>query len=611
MCQRIVKMLIFADSIYMVMKKIVKKEDIVKILGKDNFLTRGVASMAMGVLGFNKINRLYSPSADLYNQQFTEHMLNIYGTTYDSNDSELNAIPKEGPFIVVANHPFGAIEGLILYDAISRIRPDFKVMANFILSYIPNLKNVFIPVNPFTNNPEWGSSIGGIKGAMEHLAQGCGLGVFPAGEVSRYNGNDYPEDIEWSVTIAKLVKKSGAPVIPLYFDGRNSKKFYRLAKIHSMLGTAMLPHELLNKCNKHIVMKIGKPIVPSELAAYDDPKKLSAYLRTRTYALEANIYNEDVKNPTSKLEQLPPPLNSNILLDELNKIREKSYLFTCAQYECFFADHKDIPNFMYELGLRREEAFRAIGEGSGKELDTDNYDTYYHHLILWDKEENRLVGGYRLGIGSEIVDQKGINGFYISSLFKLKEPFKDVLRKSIELGRSFVTVDYQKDILPLMLLLKGLMMVAYKYKDVDYFIGPVSISNWYPKFYKSLMVKYISSEFSRDNLKDLVEARTPFEVDFLKADADILLENNMGSVEKFDRYMMKLSNGDYRLPTLFKKYLKLQSKFLCFNVDPDFNDALDGLLLLEFKNIPESELLMLMKDNSDEEKELLIKRFLN
>ena len=593
------------------MKKLVSKEDLVKVIGKDNIFTRGLASVAMSVLKLNKVNELYAPSAELMGQPFTEHMLNVYGTTYDEITAELNAIPKEGPFIVVANHPFGAIEGVILYDAIAKIRPDFKVMVNFILSYVSNLKDVVIPVNPFTNNPEWGSSVGGIKAAMEHLSKGNGLGVFPAGEVSRYNGNDYPEDIEWSVTIAKLAKKFGAPVIPLYFDGRNSKKFYKRAKLNSMLGTAMLPNELVNKCNKHIVMRIGKPILPSELTYYDDPKKIAAYLRARTYALEANVNNGESQMSSSKLESLPPPMKSDVLHDELEMIREKSYLFTCAQYECFFADYDDIPNIMYEMGLRREEAFRAIGEGSGKKLDTDEYDTYYKHLILWDKDENRLVGGYRLGIGSEIVEQKGINGFYISSLFKLQEPFKEVLRKSIELGRSFVTVDYQKDILPLMLLLKGLMTVAYRMKDVECFIGPVSISNWYPKFYKSLMVEYISRQFSCDELKGFVEARTPFNKDFLRVDSDVLLENNMSSVEKFDRYLMKLSNGDYRLPTLFKKYLKLQSKFLCFNIDPDFHDALDGLLLLKFEDVPESELLMLMKDNSEEEKEMMVKRFLN
>lgn len=591
------------------MKKIVNKSDIIKVIGKDNVMTRGIASMAMGVLGFNKINRLYSPSADLVGQPFTEHMLDIYGITYDDNMLDLNAIPKDGGFIVVCNHPFGAIEGIILYDAISKIRPDFKVMANFILSYIPNLKNVFIPVNPFADNPEWGSSVGGIKAAMQHLSQGKGLGIFPAGEVSRYNGHDYPEDIEWSVTISKLVKKTGLPVIPVYFDGMNSKSFYRLAKIHSMLGTAMLPHELLNKRDRHITLKIGKPIAPSDLECHDDYKEIAAYLRSRSYALEANI-NKETRCHITKQETLPPPLKSYLMVNELNKIRDKSHLFSCAQYECFFADYQDIPNLMYELGRRREEAFRAIGEGSGKKLDTDKYDTYYKHLILWDSNENRLVGGYRLGMGSEIVQQKGVNGFYISSLFKIKKEFKDVLTDSIELGRSFVTVDYQKDILPLMLLLKGLMIVAYRYSNVKYFIGPVSISNWYPKFYKSLMVHYITSEFSCDELKDMVEARTPFQMDFLKTDADILLKNNTSSVERFDRYIMKLSNGDYRLPTLFKKYLKMQSSFLCFNIDPDFNDTLDGLLLLKFKNIPESELRMLMKDNEEEERELMIKRFL-
>lgn len=377
-----------------------------------------------------------------------------------------------------------------------------------------------------------------------------------------------------------------------------------------MLGTAMLLRELYNKRNQHFTIKIGKPILPSDFEVYDDFKKMSAYMRARSYALEANIHNEETKRFDAKLEPLPPPRKSNMLLNELDNIRKKSYLFTCAQYECFFADHDDIPNIMYELGRRREEAFRAIGEGSGKKLDIDKYDTYYKHLILWDKEEKRLVGGYRLGIGKDIVEQKGIDGFYISSLFKIKESFKDTLSKTIELGRSFVTIDYQKEILPLMLLLKGLMIVAYRHKDVEYFIGPVSISNWYPKFYKSLMVRYISTQHSCMEMKGMAEPRTPFETDFLKVDVDTLLEHNIGSVEKFDRYMMKLSNGDYRLPTLFKKYLKMQSKFLCFNVDPDFHDALDGLLLLEFKNIPESELMMLMKDSSDEEKEMIKKRFI-
>lgn len=593
------------------MKKIVNKSDIIKIIGKDNIFTNALASVAMGVLGFNKINELYSPSADLKDQTFTEHMLNIYNTTYSNNESSLNSIPKEGPFIIVCNHPFGAIEGIILYDAISRIRPDFKVMANFILSYIPNLKDVFIPVNPFSENPEWGSSVGGIKAAMEYISQGHGLGIFPAGEVSRYyNNSQQPKDLDWSVTIAKLVKKSSAPVVPIYFDGKNSKLFYRLAKIYSLFGTAMLPHEMLNKRDTHITMEIGKPILPSELEPYTDYKKIAAYLRARSYALEANVHKNDIKCPNTKMESLPPPLKSNMMVNELNKIRKKSFLFDCAQYECFFADHDDIPNIMYEVGRRREEAFRAIGEGSGKKLDTDNYDKYYKHLILWDKEENRLVGGYRLGIGKDIVEEKGIDGFYISSLFEIKDSFKEVLSKSIELGRSFVTVGYQKDILPLMLLLKGLMMVAYRYKDVDYFIGPVSISNWYPKFYKSLMVHYIANE-CHSSYAGMVSARTPFIADFLRTDPDVLLENNISSVEKFDRYMLKLSNGDYRLPTLFKKYLKMQSKFLCFNIDPDFNDTLDGLLLLKFSDIPESELLMLMKDSSDEEKNQLLKRFLS
>lgn len=593
----------------MAMKKLITSNDLVRYM-KWSPITKPLAGLALRLLGFGTVNRLYSPSADLKNREFTEDMLRRYNTTYDLNVNELNCIPKEGPFILVCNHPFGAIEGIILYDAISRIRPDFKIMANFILSYIPNLKEVFFAVNPFENNKDWGGgSANGIKASLQQLMEGHGLGVFPAGEVARYHGHSYPEDIDWSPQIAKIIQKTKVPVIPVYFDGNNSHKFYFWARIHSMLGTLRLVKEMLNKRNKKIIMKIGKPILPAEVAQYETPQALAAYLKNRSYALQANIYDDRKKYRTRFSDPIDPPFRPSELARELSAIREDSLLYTTAGFECYLADYDRIPHVMHELGRRREEAFRAIGEGTGKQIDTDNYDSYYKHLILWDTEEQRIAGGYRLGMGNEIMDKHGIKGFYVNSLFDIDPSVEGILRETIELGRSFVTLDYQKDILPLMLLLKGLMHTIVKNPDMNYFIGPVSISSWYPKFYQSIIVHYVTTKHTNEEMSKLFRPRTPFVPNYNKCDVNILMEKNMDTVDKFDRYLMKLSGGDYRMPTLFKKYLKINSKFLCFNVDPDFNDTLDGLLLLKFADYPTDELIMLMKDNTPEEQQFYLSRF--
>ena len=595
-------------SLKRVMKKLITSDDLVRYF-KWSRLTKPLVALALNIMGFRKINRLYSPSADLKNKEFTVDMLRRYNITYDVNENELNSIPKEGPFMLVCNHPFGAIEGIILYDAIANVRPDFRIMANFILGFIPNLKDVFFSVNPFENNPELGGSAGGIRASLQQLNDGHGLGVFPAGEVARYHGHSFPEDIDWAPSIAKIVQKTKVPVIPVYFDGNNSHKFYFWARIYTKLATLRLVKELLNKRNKKIIMKIGKPILPTEVAQYETPQALAAYLKNRSYALQANIPSE-IRHFRSRVsDPIDPPYRASTLARELHAIRGKSLLFKTSDFECYLADYEDIPHVMHEMGRRREEAFRAIGEGTGKSIDTDNYDTYYKHLVLWDTKEQTIAGGYRIGLGNEIYEKYGARGFYVDSLFNIDPAFEPYLKETIELGRSFVSVDYQKDLLPLLLLLKGLMETIMRNPDMNYFIGPVSISSWFPKFYQSLMVYYVTTKHTNEEMSKLFHPKTPFVPNFNKCNVDILMEKNMETVDKFDRYIMKLSNGDYRMPTLFKKYLKINSKFLCFNVDPDFNDTLDGLLLLKFTDYPKEELDMMLKDIPEEKRPAYYKRF--
>ncbi|MBQ3354798.1 MAG: lysophospholipid acyltransferase family protein [Bacteroidales bacterium] len=592
------------------MRQVVTKSDVKQALGMKGFFGNCAAGLVYGVCGLGEINRLFDEAADYQGPEFADHLLENMNITIDVAPEQLENIPKEGGFIVVSNHPFGGIEGVMLLSVVAKRRPDFKLMANFILSHIPNLKDCFFSVNPFEKNPEWKSSVGGVKGAIQHVAAGKGLGIFPAGEVSRYHGHDYPEDLPWSNSIARIIKNANVPVIPVFWDGQNSARFYRWDKINSMLGTARLTRELANKRDQRVILQIGRPILPAEVEAYEKPAELAAYLRSRSYALEANINNAQPKTTNDKWAPVEPARDTQLLIQELETIREKSFLFSTANFECFLANYDDIPNLMHELGRLREEAFRYIGEGTGKSLDTDEYDHHYKHLILWDSKKQQVVGAYRLGFGNEIMRDKGIKGFYVSSLFKFDESFGETLKKTIELGRSFVTVEYQREVLPLMLLLRGLAGVVTRNPEMEHFIGPVSISSWYPKFFQSMIVKYVTEKHPVNaELAQVASPTTPFHPDFLKVDPDVLLRDYMDSVDKFDKFMFRLSNSIYRMPTLFKKYLKLNAKFLCFNVDPDFNDTLDALLFLTFTDFPEDEVMPLFRDATSEEQQLVRERF--
>lgn len=586
------------------MAKIITSSDLKQALKLKGLFGTCVSKILMGICGLNKANRIYSQVEQYEGPEFPEQLLKYFNISSKVSQKQLENIPKEGGFTLVSNHPFGGIEGIMLYNVISKIRPDFKLMANFLLSKIPRLAPVFLPVNPFTNKPGLKSSAAGMKGAIVHLSEGKGLGIFPAGEVSRYHGHNYPEDIEWSASIAKMIQHSDLPVIPVYIEGRNSKWFYFLDKISNLLGTVRLPWELYNKKGKTISFQIGKPITPSELAQFEDPKQLAAYLRSRSYALEANQDNCAPQYHKNNKEAIDLPKKTSILVEELEKIKSKSLLYAANNYECYLAEYDDIPNLIQEIGRCREETFRAVGEGTGKRVDLDEFDCYYKHLILWDTVGKSLVGAYRLGFGDEIMEKHGTNGFYTSTLFKIYPALAPELRQTIELGRSFISINYQKEVFPLISLFRGLLLVIVNNKDMRRFVGPVSISNWYPKFYQSLMVKYLSENHgASENAKGKVKPTTPFKPDYLKVDIDALFAKFPPTIEKFDQFMMRLSNGDYRMPTLVKKYARLNAKFLCFNVDPDFNDSLDGLNYINFKDIPDSEVDMLLHDCSQEEKD--------
>ena len=602
--------------------KIINKSDIMQVIHMRGPVGWLIATFAMWILGFNKVNKANDRCKQYQGPEFSAHILKDIGIHYDLKPQQYNYIPQDGPFIVIANHPIGSADGMLMNTVIGTMRTDFKIMANFLLTMIPSLKESFIAVNPFSDSVSARSSLAGLRFAKEHLAAGGSLGLFPAGEVSTYQRaknrsalkRHVVEDIPWPASVIKLIRNANVPVIPVYFEAQNSKWFHFVGRIHPMLRTLNLPNELFNKKGKTIPMRIGKAIMPNELAEFPDLEQLGGYLRSRVYAMEAefNNPNEELMKPPEMVTPISLPRDKKAVVKEFDRLKNGGKkLFDVANYQCYLAEADEIPVAMIELGRRREEAFRATGEGSNQAIDVDDYDKYYKHLILWDAKRKRIAGGYRLGIGSEIFEQHGgVEGFYTSSLFTYSKDFESTLRETIELGRSFVSLEYQKEALPLMLLLKGLMHSLMRYPNAVYFIGPVSISNSYPKFYQSLMVYYLENKHNALLPENSALPTTPFEPDYLKINPRELLRKKMDNFEKFDRFLMRLSDNTYRMPTLVKKYMKVNARIIAFNVDPLFNYSLDGLIILRIKDYPRAEILSMTKDvDNINDREAIMNRF--
>ena len=602
--------------------KIINKSDIMKVIHMRGLFGWFIASLAMWIFGFNKVNKANDRCKQYKGADFSAHILKDAGISYDLKPQQYNYIPQDGPFITVSNHPIGSADGMMLSAVIGTMRTDFKIMTNFLLTLIPSLKDSFIAVNPFTDSVSGRSSMSGIRIAKEHLAAGGSLGLFPAGEVSTKQRpskrtslkKNSVEDIPWPKSILKLIRNANVPVVPVYFEAENSKWFHFVGRIHPMLRTVNLANELFNKKGKTIPMRIGKAIMPNEMAEYQDLDQLGNYLRSRVYAMEAEFENpnEELMKPPELVTPISLPRDKKAVVKEFDKLKAAGKkLFDAAGYQCYLAEWSEIPIAMIELGRRREEAFRATGEGSNNAIDVDKYDEYYKHLILWDSKRKRIAGGYRLGIGEEIFEKHGgVEGFYTSSLFTYSQEFESTLHQTIELGRSFVSLEYQREALPLMLLLKGLMHSMLRYPEAEYFLGPVSISNSYPKFYQSLMVYYLENKHNAMLPEHYAEPTTPFEPDYLKLNPKDLLRRKMDNFEKFDRFLMRLSDNTYRMPTLVKKYMKVNARIINFNVDPLFNYSLDGLIILRIKDYPKAEILSMSKDVENvSEREAILNRF--
>ena len=589
--------------------KLIDTEDILRA-GKLNRLGgEGITKFLMLLLKFNKINKVFSKVHGEDGMSFINALLKELEIHYELTDEELERIPEKGPFVTVSNHPYGGIDGLLLLNAISGRRPEYKIFTEFLLKRIDPLKDRVIPVNPFERGVDNKTALNGLNEAMSHLKGGSPLGLFPAAGVSIYN-DEWTDvtDPQWQISVIRFIRNAGVPVVPVYFQGTNSKIFHLLGMIHPVLRNIKLPSELFNKKNKVIKIRIGHPISVKDQNEFTDQYRYGRFLRAKTYSLGTALevrrfFSYSLKRPQTE-EPVIEPVPEGKLISDIEKISD-TLLFKSGNFAVYCAPSVVMPNITTEIGRLRELTFRDVGEGTNRKIDIDEFDLYYHQLFIWDEDEKKIAGAYRAGKGKDIIGRYGLQGFYIQSLFRIDRKFTPVLRESIELGRSFIAKEYQKKPLPLFLLWKGILYFLIKHPDYRYLIGPVSISNRFSDFSKGVIIKFINDNYFNHEFAQYIKPRNRFRVKSGEVDTDIILGNSK-DLGRLDKFIRDIEPSNYTVPVLLKKYLKQSGKIIGFNIDPKFNNALDGLLILDLYDVPLETITALSKEIKDES---LLERF--
>ena len=598
---------------------LISKSDLIKASGlnKLGFLKNPVASAVMSLAKINEVNRLYDKLRDKEGKDFFDSFVRERNLSYIAFAEDLAKIPKTGPFILVSNHPLGAIDGILMCKVLSEVRPDFKVMGNFLLEKIEPMEPYVIPVNPFEGKKEIRNSATGMRETLKHLENGGCVGIFPAGEVSNKN-NPYGEilDREWEKPALKLIKMAKVPVVPMYFHAKNSTLFYQVSKIHPNLQTLMLPAEMMNDREKPIRIRIGKPITVKTMDDMETIEELGEFLRRKVYMMKSyyekrkslaqviNLKNLSLKFQLLREENIVQNIIDETpkedLIKDISKIRgTDKMLFSNGNYEIYFTSYEEIPSVMREIGRQRELTFRAVGEGSNLPFDLDEYDKHYHHLFLWDNAAEKLAGAYRMALGKDVMKKFGIKGFYTSSLFEFEQDIHPFFKKVIEMGRAYILEEYQQKPLPLFLLWRGIVHVCLRNPDHKFLMGGVSISNKFSEFSKSLMIEFMRSNYYDSAVAQYITPRNDFKVKLRDRDKNLFLDEMESDLNKLDKIIDDLE-PELRMPVLIKKYIKQNAKVIAFNVDPNFNDAIDGLMYIRISDLPESTIKPVLEEMSEQ-----------
>ncbi len=512
---------------------------------------------------------------------------------------DLANIPVAGPLVVVSNHPFGVVEGLVLAKLLLAVRPDVKILANQLLSAIPEMRPLLIGIDAFGGSGAKARNMAGLRAAFAWLKKGGAIVAFPAGEVSSLAlKKRMVADPPWRRGVAGLVRKAGAAALPVFFGGRNGALFQAAGLVHPRLRTLLIPRENLGQCGHRLRLAIGAVITPEKLAGLGGDEEASAYLRFRCHILRRRADRCGDAAPASRRRSGPetalaPARPREARLREIAALAPERILVRGAPFMVFEATAAEIPAILHEVARLRESTFRSVGEGTGRPLDTDEYDARYRHLILWDEVAGELAGAYRFAPTDEVIRAHGPAGLYTSSQFRIKPAFWNRLGPALELGRSFVRARYQKSYQPLLLLWKGLAEFVSRNPRYRVLFGCVSISGEYSPLAREIMMQFLRRHSFDAGLARLVKpTRPPRERQLTRLDVSVpdIAFRDPGDLNDL---VAEVERGR-GVPVLLRQYLKLGGRIAAFNVDADFGGCLDGLICVDLVRTDERTLARFM-----------------
>lgn len=579
-----------------------KPKDFLKANPKLSFIGgEHFARFLMLLLRFDKLNRIYDQIGDKKGLDFIDELIKILRINFLYDVEELQKrVPKTGPVVVVSNHPFGGLESILLIKILSQVRSDLKIMSTQLLQKIDPISEFFLEEDTFQKKNGLNS---GTDQATAHLENGGILCLFPAGDVSQFDAYRVLSDTQWQYATLKFIKQQKVPVVPIHFQGNNSRLYYLMGHILPSLKNMKLPTEILYQHKKPVKIRIGNPILVLEQDKFSDIYQYGRYLRAKTYLLCSKIevkrfFNYSLKRQ-QRIEPVAEPVPHEKIMDELQNLSSDFLLFRMKNYTVYCAPSNRIPNVLLEIGRLREITFRQVGEGTNRSIDLDEFDLYYNQMFIWDNETEMIAGAYRIGKGADILHQYGVRGFYIQSLFKIKDDLQDMLNQTMELGRSFVVKEYQRKPMPLFLLWKGILYFTLKNPEYRYLMGPVSVSDDYSTSSKEMIIKFIMAHHFDWKLAKSITSRNSYKFKTEYQNLSIIMQtmdNDINSLDKFIGDVDELNSG---LPVLLKKYIKLNAKIIGFNVDPKFNNCLDGLIVLDLCDVPENTIESFSKEAND------------
>ena len=555
---------------------------------------RAVKKPVETFLGFDRLRAVYRQSAQAGSGgAFLQGVLDTFDITPEIGDGDLANVPPDGPALLLSNHPFGVLDPVAVLSMVLAVRPDAMVMGNHLLWRIPEMRELLVPVNPFGGKKAARENLRSMRQALHVLKEGRLLCVFPSGTVSHFHfrrGRFSITDPCWNPIPARLATMTRATVIPAHVSGHNSILFQLGGLLHPLLRTALLPRETVRKHRPRLCIRMGSPIPSHQLQRLRSDEERIEYIRSRAYLLAEDLKTRTfffrrkiVKTP---LKPIAPAQPGNEVRDEFEKLPADQILVAHGPYRVFSATADQIPVLLREIARLRELTFRQEGEGTGNPLDTDRFDTYYRHLVLWDSKKGLIAGAYRMGLSEEIVPRFGARGFYTHSLFRFGRKFTKRMTPAIELGRSFVIAEYQKSFQPLFLLWKGLGRFVCNHPQYRYLFGPVSITRAYRGKSRQIMADFLRENCRAADLSPLVRPRKPFRNLFRKHPELKTAVDNVRDIRELSELISELEHDHKGVPVLIRQYLRLGGVVLDFNVDSDFSEVLDALVLVDLTRTP-------------------------